>query len=594
MKNCYAFPLLLLLLCLRLAGQAQTLTTYQAEAGQTVAARLGTFWQGYTGSGFVGDIIQQGSSSLTFTVSVPTAGAYNLDTRYTSAYATNQVRTLSVWVNGARATQAQFPGTGAWDAWASQTVSVSLNAGTNTVRYFYDYPDNGWVNLDYLVVRSAPYEAATAQLTRANAAANEAGYTGSGYAENITTAGASAVAFSVMAPAAGPYGLKVRYAAALAGERTMSVYVNGTDVTQAHFPATAGWNKWAEQATVVTLQAGTNTIAYRYDNDDSGWINMDYLQVVPLAAIANNNWQATTNDFSVSVDSLTQHLNRSGVPTGILYDRVLPLAALNSFGLGAQPDTASAAYFHQAYFELRNAAYNPAAFPLSAQALRDKGRQFLRRDSVAVAVLDYRFNYLDTLAVYDGLLLEANRLYYDVASPPRSPYLTGSVTVAAALIDTIRATTTFYVPQDLLLTNGSRRVSSLLVDFGNGAGPVTCSPSQPRVVSYSQSGRKIISYTIFFTDGSQGRCCSSLYVQPSATLAARGSLPLILENVTALEAFAGYDGSRALYGAGEALVVLHNAQSQDEYRANPSTYKLRKPLIILDGFDPQDGSNLQY
>ena len=55
-----------------------------------------------------------------------------------------------MWVNGARATQAQFPGTDAWDAWAFRTVSVSLNAGTNTVRYFYNYPDNGWVNLDYL------------------------------------------------------------------------------------------------------------------------------------------------------------------------------------------------------------------------------------------------------------------------------------------------------------------------------------------------------------------------------------------------------------------------------------------------------------
>ena len=591
MKTRYIFFLLLLLLGRPPGAWAQTLTTYQAEAARPVAATVGTGATGYTGSGFVENITTQGQSSLTFTVTVPTAGAYNLDARYAAAFA-NQVRTLGVWVNGTRVAQAQFPGTGAWNAWATQTAAVTLNAGTNTIRYFYDYGDSGWVNLDYLVVRSAPYEAATAQLTSANASSSYAGYTGSGFAENITQAGASAVTFSVSAPAAGPYGLKVRYAAAEATERTMSVYVNGTDVTQARFSSTAAWDKWAEQAVVVTLQAGTNSISYRYDADDNGRINMDYLQVIPLAAIATNNWQSASNDYSVSIDSMTQHLDRSRVATGILYDRVLPLAMLPSFSQGAQPDTASAGYFYQAYLELRNAAYTATAFPLTLPQLRAKGRQFLRHDSVALAVLDYKVNYLDTLAVYDNLLLETNRLYYDVASPPRSPYLTASVTVAAALVDTIQAATTFYVPQDLLLTNGSRRVSSLQVDFGDGAGLVTCRPGQPRIVSYSQSGRKIIAYTVFFTDGTQRQCRSSLYAKPDLSITSRSSLPLLLENITAQESFAGYDGSPALFGTGEVLVVLHNAQSQDEYRANPSTYKLRKPLIILDGFDPQDGSGL--
>ncbi|WP_035557855.1 CBM35 domain-containing protein [Hymenobacter sp. IS2118] len=82
------------------------------------------------------------------------------------------------------------------------------------------------------------YQAEAGQLVAANVGTGAAGYTGSGFVQYLTTAGASSVTFTVNALAAGPFGLKVRYAAALATERTMSVYVNGVDVTQARFPAT--------------------------------------------------------------------------------------------------------------------------------------------------------------------------------------------------------------------------------------------------------------------------------------------------------------------------------------------------------------------
>lgn len=64
MKHAYLLLLLCLLLGRPLAGQAQTLTMYQAETGQPVAANIGSGWAGYSGSGFVGDLTTQGSSAL--------------------------------------------------------------------------------------------------------------------------------------------------------------------------------------------------------------------------------------------------------------------------------------------------------------------------------------------------------------------------------------------------------------------------------------------------------------------------------------------------------------------------------------------------
>lgn len=215
-----------------LTGRAQTLTIYQAETGQLVAANVGTGAAGYTGTGFVENMTTQGSSALTFTVTVPTAGAYDLDTRYAAGRrGPSSAETMSVYINGAWQARAFFPGSDAWSNWSTQTTTVVLAAGTNTIRYFYDWSESGWVNLDYLLVRAASHEAATAQLSAANAGTGAVGYTGTGYAENITQAGASTVTFLVNAPAAGTYSLTTRYAAARGDERTMSVYVNGTDFT---------------------------------------------------------------------------------------------------------------------------------------------------------------------------------------------------------------------------------------------------------------------------------------------------------------------------------------------------------------------------
>ena len=61
------------------------------------------------------------------------------------------------------------------------------------------------------------------------------------------------------------------------GARTVSVYVNGVDVKQTSLPATTNWDTWGNKTETLTLNAGSNTIAYKYDSSDSGWINIDYI-----------------------------------------------------------------------------------------------------------------------------------------------------------------------------------------------------------------------------------------------------------------------------------------------------------------------------
>lgn len=132
------------------------------------------------------------------------------------------------------------------------------------------------------------------------------------YAENLTqarssTQAGSTVPFTVSVPEAGIYTVTCRYAAATDYVRTLSVYVNGVDVTQAQFPSTASWASWSTQTVSVALQSGTNTIAYRYDADDNGWVNLDYIRLGSAISPGFTNGSAAANALpaEIGVDKFT-------------------------------------------------------------------------------------------------------------------------------------------------------------------------------------------------------------------------------------------------------------------------------------------------
>jgi len=158
------------------------------------------------------------------------------------------------------------------------------------------------------------------------------GFTGAGFVENMTQRGASgtqqgasSLTFTINAPQAGMYTIAARYAAERAYAWSMSVYVNGHDVTQAQFPSTKSWQTWATQTTTVALVQGANTLMYRYDNDDSGWVNIDNILVSPALSAGYSAGSAAAAGWfpkEVSVDQFTG--------TAVVS---LPLAAATAPGL---------------------------------------------------------------------------------------------------------------------------------------------------------------------------------------------------------------------------------------------------------------------
>lgn len=113
----------------------------------------------------------------------------------------------------------------------------------------------------------------------AAAAAEHPGYSGSGFVGGFTDGnkGSAAVQFHVSVSNPGSYFASLRYANGTGSAQTLSLYINGTKLKQVLLPATSGWSSWGTASETVTLAAGNNTVAYRFDAADSGNVNLDRL-----------------------------------------------------------------------------------------------------------------------------------------------------------------------------------------------------------------------------------------------------------------------------------------------------------------------------
>ena len=87
---------------------------------------------------------------IEFTVNVPYTGTHTATVRYSGAHASNI--TMSLYVNGVRIKQIEFPPTKTWDDWSEATYDVELKAGDNTIKILREITDSGCFNIDSLTI----------------------------------------------------------------------------------------------------------------------------------------------------------------------------------------------------------------------------------------------------------------------------------------------------------------------------------------------------------------------------------------------------------------------------------------------------------
>ncbi len=125
---------------------------YEAESAYLYRGIVDNIHNGYSGSGFA-DYENVSESYGEWTVTVPSAGQVTATFRFANGTTAN--RPMAISVNGNLVNSSMdFNGTGGWASWATQSLILTLNAGTNVIRAA-STTSNGGPNVDYLEITTS-------------------------------------------------------------------------------------------------------------------------------------------------------------------------------------------------------------------------------------------------------------------------------------------------------------------------------------------------------------------------------------------------------------------------------------------------------
>lgn len=129
----------------------------EAESAQIGSPAFAKSMTGASGGRIVGNVgtapnVYQGSGSVTFTVNAPAAGNYEVVVY--NVCGDQGGRKLWVSRNGGSGTEFTCGFTGGWNVVGSATITLSLQAGNNTLRLYNT--TSGGPDLDRIVVKNAP------------------------------------------------------------------------------------------------------------------------------------------------------------------------------------------------------------------------------------------------------------------------------------------------------------------------------------------------------------------------------------------------------------------------------------------------------
>ncbi len=239
-----------------------------------------------------------------------------------------------------------------------------------------------------------------------------------------------------------------------------------------------------------------------------------------------------------------------GVPTGVLYDRVLPLSRIERFQ--GQPGTQAAplSVFRQIVHELRRASDAPGALP-DRDALAGLARAGSTQGVFPLAVVDFAYDRLTSEAASGsgvGGLGTEHRVFAAAALENRT--WNGSRVA-------------FRIERTEYFTNRTSLPRWLEIDFEDGQGWRPIAFGHNQVASYDRAGEKTVRLRAGFDDASTLEAAFPFGVEtlgtpsPDDTLAITATIP--------------YQGQT---GTGRAYV----------YRA-PGHTSLVNPVIVVEGFD---------
>ena len=377
-----------------------------------------------------------------------------------------------------------------------------------------------------------------------------------------------------------------------------------------------------------------------------------FFLLMVISSVASAVYAQGQQTYTENIDRIYARVSKTGVNTGIFYDRVFPWARLYNMGKAGHPDTASSSLIRQAAFELQLASISANPFSDAYDKIYSLRQKYKDNKTVPLVLLDADYNIVDSAALRKGIIVfntaDSTLGPPDALLPAGStPFLKNRVTLTAlcpGFRDGAITQSQFYIKLDsgAVFSNTGRTISSVVLHMPNGV--VTISIGDSALCMLDMGSTNVnINCTIHYSDNSTTHTAVGEYVgsvkyisqqySAQSIQSASGISPCVRIKylVSALTFNENYGSDN--YGAcggknaeipGVAELGIYLKDNSPESPSNPlcssnKTFNgpdfmrasaaqsqaamadiipqlagITNPIIVLDGFDPEDGRTIEH
>jgi hypothetical protein len=297
-----------------------------------------------------------------------------------------------------------------------------------------------------------------------------------------------------------------------------------------------------------------------------------------LVFLANLTPINSQNIPPTKVDTMLANIDKTGLTTGVLYQRAVPFSRLAAFNEGA--NISSSGHFEQALLELHKASLGQKFMDHSQ--LRSLYVHDTIKNIVDVGIINASFNeinYVDANEDEGGL--HKTQDDFEKINNGKPAFLERHALVISPLKKYVVGDDITYIfgPSFLLQDTATKNLVSLIANFDTATDYTIFNNgafiNAAITVPYTEEGYKILTFTATFADGSTKTTQGTLHVKLALHLPPP---PLIVKYTE--------DATIPFQGIGESMPYLGYLEYTVFY-GNPQA-KIKKPLVIIDGFDPGD------
>ncbi len=303
-----------------------------------------------------------------------------------------------------------------------------------------------------------------------------------------------------------------------------------------------------------------------------------------ICLIASSNVQAQNTAYANRMQHIFGNIDQTKVTTGYLKEFGVRLANIEACNGSLSNDNfVTQNEWQKLYGSLYSMRVGAVANNMTAPQTVNAQLETQQNNTnhILFAVQHYNYQQYKTNAYTNGDVTISNDRIFDVAG--RNPYDTKTLFAVTPLKQHLQGNTfVFRLPSTLVYTNTGLSVSTVQIDFDNGQGYQTVTIDGRKTISYTSGGEKEIKVKILFGNGTTLYSHSKILLNfiPSATKSqARSNGAGFLNQNNTLWFNNPVSGAPWSGSSATGRVTI---------RLAPGHGQLIKPLIIIEGFDPEN------